>query len=504
MASRFSSVLRVRPTATARVTSPVLARSGAVLPVHTSGVYPATGEARFFSGWCRSPLARDRRSSSATRIAPAARRVNCFHTTATNWALKRDAYEVLGISRTASQSEVKKAYYALARKYHPDTNKGKDAHDKFVEIQEAYEILSDEQKRAAYDQFGHAGFNGEAPPGAGGFPGAHPFGGAGGAGFSPNDIFEQFFGGGFRQAGARGGGFQTVGDDLQAVKGTTKNIRIAPIVVCRPCKGNGTKDGKRPESCKACHGTGHRVVMQGPFQMATPCNVCSGTGEFISTANQCRTCKGAKRVRESKTVSVDIPPGVDNDVKVRLAGEGDTPEDGNGPRGDLYVQLKVEPSPIFKRQGADVYLDVSVPLQKAILGGTLRIPTLDGDVEMNVTAGTQPDEVRVLRQRGIKRLNSKDRGNQYVKMKVGIPTKLTSRQRELLEAFAAEIDGSRSSSGSTTTTQSSSNDDPSRTSENKSSSFFKSAFDKLRGKQESSDKKEDDTGDSKNTTTNKE
>ncbi|KAI9597645.1 hypothetical protein BDF19DRAFT_434033 [Syncephalis fuscata] len=507
MALRLSGAAR---TQCARVTSlplsAVRTRPGVELSACIRDNATANRSVRLFSV-CARPFQpkdpRDQRTTAVTSLERQSRK--SFHTTAVNSALKRDAYEVLGISRTANQSEVKKAYYALAKKYHPDTNKDKSAHDKFVEIQEAYEILSDEQKRASYDQFGHAGFGGEAPPGAGGFPGSHPFGGNG-AGFSPNDIFEQFFGGGFRRSGGAGpGGFQAVGDDLQtrltisfmeAVKGTTKTIRIAPIVTCRTCKGNGTKDGKRPESCKACHGTGHRVIMQGPFQMATPCNVCSGTGEFIPASSQCTTCKGAKRVRESKTVSVDIPPGVDNDVKIRLAGEGDAPGEGNGPRGDLYVQLTVERSSTFKRQGANVYLDVDVPLQKAILGGTIRIPTLTGDVELNVSSGTQPNEIRVLRKRGIKKLNGKDHGDQYVTMKIKIPTKLSSRQRELLKAFATEMEDQNSSSSPSdkhhsTTTDSTANSNNSSS----SSSFFKSAFDKIRGKQEDTDTKQSDKDD---------
>ncbi|RKP04999.1 hypothetical protein THASP1DRAFT_35422 [Thamnocephalis sphaerospora] len=438
--------------------------------------------------------------------------------------LKRDAYEVLGISRTASQSEIKKAYYSLARKFHPDTNKEKGAHEKFVEVQEAYEILSDEQKRAAYDQFGHAGFGGEAPPGAGGFPGGNPFGGAGHGNIRPEDIFDQFFGGAFRRGGgARGaGGFQTVVDNIcpylrqarvtisfmEAVKGVDKTIQVTPIVVCKPCNGNGTKDGRKAEACRACGGTGHRIMMQGMFQMAAPCNVCSGTGEVITKTNQCSACGGAKRVRERKSVVVKIPAGVDNDVKIRLAGEGHAPDEGAGPNGDLYVLLTVKESPMFKRQGADVYLDVDVPLHTAILGGQVRIETLDGNVDLKVPAGTQPNDVRVMRKRGIKKLNRPEHGDQYVTMKVKIPTlrlsndcfirsKLSGRQRELLESLAHELDkrafstaAAAAMSGSAKSDKPESTDTPSQNADTSKSSFFKSAFDKLRGKPDEQNSKD--------------
>ncbi|ORX99267.1 hypothetical protein K493DRAFT_329159 [Basidiobolus meristosporus CBS 931.73] len=361
-----------------------------------------------------------------------------FHSTASTQEKKEDAYELLGVARNASQSDIKKSYYKLAKKYHPDTNKDKAAQEKFVKIQEAYEILSDEQKRAAYDQFGHAGFDGNAPPGAGGFPGGDFHG------FNADDIFSQMFGGGFGRRSNPASQF-TVGDDIQvnlaidfleAVKGTTKRITVSPVSVCEPCHGEGLKSGKKKETCKVCGGTGQTSYSIGIGMIASTCNSCAGTGKYIPHSSQCPTCNGVGRVKKPKTVSVNIPAGVDEGVKIRLSNEGDMPVVGKGTAGDLYVRLRVRPSNIFRREGANVFVDAKVPLHTAILGGSIHVPTLDGEVELKIPVGTQPEDVSVLRNRGIKQLNRNAHGDQYVKLKVEIPRNITPRQRELIEEFA--------------------------------------------------------------------
>ncbi|ORY06428.1 hypothetical protein K493DRAFT_310562 [Basidiobolus meristosporus CBS 931.73] len=376
-----------------------------------------------------------------------------FHSTAPAQEMKEDAYELLGVSRNASQSDIKKAYYKLAKKYHPDTNKDKAAQEKFVKIQEAYEVLSDEQKRASYDQYGHAAFNGNAPPGAGGFPGG------GFHGFNADDIFSQMFGGGFGRRSNPASQF-TVGDDIQvnlaidfleAVKGATKRITISPVSVCDPCHGEGLKSGKQKETCKVCGGTGQTTYSIGIGMIASTCNSCSGTGKSIPPGSQCPSCNGVGRVKKPKTVNVNIPAGVDEGVKIRLSNEGDMPVTGKGTAGDLYVRLRVKPSSIFRREGPNVFVDAKVPLHIAILGGNIRVPTLDGDVELKIPVGTQPEDVSILRNRGIKKLNRNAHGDQYVKLKVEIPRNVTPHQRELIEEFVREQEGHGRPAGDSST-----------------------------------------------------
>ncbi|KAK9760520.1 mdj1 protein precursor, partial [Basidiobolus ranarum] len=255
-----------------------------------------------------------------------------FHSTAPAQEQKEDAYDLLGVARNAAQSDIKKSYYKLAKKYHPDTNKDKAAQDKFVKIQEAYEILSDEQKRASYDQYGHAAFDGNAPPGAGGFPGG------GFHDFNADDIFSQMFGKGFGRGGNPANQF-TVGDDirvnlaidfLEAVKGTTKRITVSPVSVCDPCHGEGLKSGKQKETCKVCGGTGQTTYSIGIGMISSTCNSCSGSGKNIPPGSQCPTCNGVGRIKKPKTVSVNIPAGDDEGVQIRLSNEGDIPEVGKG------------------------------------------------------------------------------------------------------------------------------------------------------------------------------
>ncbi|KAJ2751595.1 mdj1 protein precursor [Coemansia pectinata] len=383
-------------------------------------------------------------SRSQHRAAVSGRRG--FHTT-TSMRKSEDFYSVLGVKRDATQAEIKKAYYQLAKKYHPDANKAAEAKDKFLKIQEAYDTLSDESKRSSYDQFG------TADPNMGGM------GGGAGAGFggfgNMEDILSQMFGGGGFPGGARGGrgGFTAVGEDIEAgvtiafmdaVRGVRSHVTITPVVRCTPCSGSGARHGAKRHTCKTCGGSGQATFAMGGFHVQQPCPACGGEGSAVNAADRCGTCGGKGRVRERRTVDVDIPPGCDSGMRVRLAGQGDAPIDGDGPNGDLYVQVRVTPSKIFRRKGSDVYYDVDVPLHTALLGGAVRVPTVDGDVEVNVKQGAQPGDELRLRGKGIARVNARGRGDQYLTLKVRLPESLTPAQRELIEQFAA-LSGDRPS-----------------------------------------------------------
>ncbi|KAI8967015.1 hypothetical protein BDF20DRAFT_840549 [Mycotypha africana] len=380
----------------------------------------------------------------------------CIHATAPTSAPKRDPYEVLGVKKTASASEIKKAYYGLAKKYHPDTNKDKDAREKFVQIQEAYEILSDDQKRQQYDQFGH-GFD---PSGGMGGAGGNPYGGFGGGsngfpgGFDPNDIFNQFFGGGFggAAAGSAAGGnpfHPSQGEDIQvpltlsfmeAVKGATKFVQINKVTNCSSCRGTGLGAGKKRATCGVCHGTGVQTISMGGFHMQTTCRSCGGVGSSIPPGAGCHTCNSMGKVKERKTVQVKVPPGVDHNSRIRISGEGDAPIEGQGPNGDLFVVLNVQASNIFRRQDADIFVDARVPFYKAMLGGRVRIPTIDGDVDVKIPSGAQPGDNIALRGRGIQKLHSHVRGDQIVTLKVEFPRSLRGRQKEIIQEYAALVD----------------------------------------------------------------
>ncbi|KAJ1656511.1 mdj1 protein precursor [Dispira simplex] len=438
-------------------------------------------------------------SSSATRT---------FHTSP-HTAAKRDYYEVLGVKRDSSQGEIKKAYYALAKKYHPDTNKSKDAREKFVEIQEAYETLSDQQKRASYDQFGHSSFGGGAqghPFGAGGFPGADTGGFPGG--FDASDLFSHIFGNAMGGQAGRGGrrGRAARGPEhgepiertvtisfMDAVKGTKKRMTITPIVNCDTCHGSGLKKGAKPGKCSHCHGTGQETfILQAGFQMSSICSVCQGTGTVIQRNDQCSTCDGAGHMRRQETIEVDIPAGIDQGMRIRVPGKGNVPFDrepgeaAGGLPGDLFVSVKIQPSSKFTRQGNDIFTETSVPLHVALLGGYIRVPTINGEVEMKIPRGLQPGDKTMLRGLGVPKLNSQSKGNQYVKMKVKLPkTPLTGRQLELMEAFAVEEEHRdptttwrRDTPPSKSTSKPASKDSPSEDEKNKG--FFRSALDKLR------------------------
>ncbi len=351
---------------------------------------------------------------------------------------KRDFYVVLGVQKTASEVEIKKAYRRAAQKYHPDRNPdNQEAEEKFKEAKEAYEVLSNPQKRAAYDQFGHAGVDPSAGMGGGG--------GAGGAGFG--DIFGDVFGDIFG-AGRGGGGGQRAyrGSDLRynldlsledAVRGTTVKIRVPTMVACKSCDGSGAKKGSSPVTCSTCGGHGQVRVTQGFFSLQQTCPQCHGNGKVIK--DPCTSCHGQGRVKEHKTLSVKIPAGVDTGDRIRLANEGEAGENG-GPPGDLYVQIKVQPHAIFSREDSDLYCEMPISFVTAALGGELDVPTLDGRVLLKIPAETQSGKVFRLRGKGVKSVHGGPVGDLLCKVVVETPVNLSRRQKELLEEFQQSMD----------------------------------------------------------------
>lgn len=343
-----------------------------------------------------------------------------------------------------------------------------------MEIQTAYDILSDEGKKKAFDQYGTtdgsapgfdpfgggAGGGGNPFAGAGGFGGFGGFGG-GGAGGNPSDIFESLFGafGGGAGGGARarGAGFagETRGDDLEtsvtvsfeeACLGASRSVTVQPVERCGTCSGDGLRKGARKSTCGVCNGTGTRTfVIQSGFQMASTCPACGGAGSTVAPGDACGSCEGVGRVRGRKTVQVKIPPGVDDGAKIRLEGAGDAPLEGKGPNGSLYVRIHVRKSNVWRRQGANLHYAAKVPLHVALLGGRVRVPTLEGDVEVRVPAGTQVGDEMLLRGRGVANLLSRrasgEKGDLLVGFEVAIPRSLTKRQREILQMYADEVEG---------------------------------------------------------------
>lgn len=357
---------------------------------------------------------------------------------------KRDYYEVLGVSKTATQDELKKAYRKLARKYHPDLNKDNpEAAEKFKECNEAYSVLSDEQKRAQYDQFGHAAFeNG----GMGGGPGAGGFGGFGGFGGSGmEDIFDMFFGGQGRGGRSNNAGPQRGADlrfDLEisfeeAAFGLEKEISLNRAEKCDHCHGDGAEPGSKVETCPECHGSGYirftQNTMFGQMVNERPCSRCHGEGKIIS--NPCRECRGTGTVKKTKKLKVKIPAGVDNGSRLRVSGEGEAGVKG-GPSGDLYVYLYVKPHKFFERDGTTVLCEVPINIVQATLGAEIKVPTLDGQVTMKVPEGTQPGKVLRIKGKGIPSLRGGQRGDQLVRIKVVVPTKLSDKQKDALQKFA--------------------------------------------------------------------
>ena len=347
-------------------------------------------------------------------------------------------YDRLGVSKNASQDEIKKAYRKLSKKYHPDINKDPGAEEKYKEVQEAYETLSDDQKRAAYDQYGAAGANGGFG-GAGGFGG---FDGAGGFG-GFEDIFSSFFGGG---GASRNPNAPRQGDDLQyrvnlsfeeAVFGAEKEIHYNREVTCKTCSGSGAKPGTSPVTCGRCHGHGViNVDTQTPLGMMrrqVTCDVCHGTGQEIK--DPCQTCRGTGREKQSHTVSVKIPAGVETGQQIRLAGQGEAGFNG-GPYGDLFVVINVNPSDKFTRDGSTIYYTLNISFVQAALGDTVEVPTVHGNVEMVIPAGTQTGKTFRLKGKGAPRLRGGSQGDQLVTVKIVTPTKLNDAQKEALLAFA--------------------------------------------------------------------
>ncbi|MGD8518176.1 MAG: molecular chaperone DnaJ [Anaerolineae bacterium] len=346
---------------------------------------------------------------------------------------KRDFYQVLGIDRNATDEQIKKAFRRLARQYHPDVNKNPEAEARFKEINEAYEVLSDREKRGMYDRFGHAG------PQAG-FGGFNDFGGF-------EDIFESFFGGMRTGTSTRRG--PTRGADLrydltidfeEAVFGAEREIVIPRHEVCPQCKGSGAEPGTQPIRCPQCNGTGEvrrqQQTILGSFVQVTTCPRCQGEREIVTTP--CTRCRGQKAVQVERTISVKIPAGVDNGTRIRLAGEGE-PGVRGGPPGNLYVELRVEPHEYFRRTDTNILLELDINITQAALGDKIRIPTLDGDEELVIPAGTQTGEVIRLRDKGVPHLRRNGRGDQLVMFHVLTPTKLSKKQKQLLEELGRSL-----------------------------------------------------------------
>ncbi len=355
---------------------------------------------------------------------------------------KRDYYEVLGVPRDASESDLKSAFRNLARKYHPDVSDAPDAEEKFKEINEAYGVLSDTDKRAAYDRFGHQGVRG--PNGGTGFETVD---------FSDfADIFGDMFGfGGFggrsrtasRTAPRRGADlqYQVAISFKEAVFGADKEIEITKDERCETCGGDGAKPGSSPKTCPECQGRGEvrqtRQTLLGAMVQVTTCPVCQGRGKIIES--HCPTCSGNGKVRQSRRKKVSIPAGVDDGTRIRLAGEGQ-PGENNGPSGDLYLLVRVHPHKYFRRRDNDILLDLNVNVAQATLGAEVKVPTVDGDVKLKIPAGTQPGKIIRMRGKGVPHLRSSSRGDQLVIINITIPKKLDPEERDLFEQLAAKMD----------------------------------------------------------------
>jgi len=353
--------------------------------------------------------------------------------------MAKDYYEVLGVDRDASDADIKKAYRRLAMKFHPDRNANDpEAENRFKEVKAAFEILSDPEKRAAYDRFGHAGV--DASAGMGGF-------GGGAAGSPFGDIFDSVFGDIFGQGGARSSSRVFRGADLrydlelsleEAVGGTSVKIRVPNWVACETCDGSGSQSGAAPTTCSTCKGVGQVRMQQGFFSVQQTCPSCRGTGKVIS--DPCSPCKGSGRVQGQKTISVKVPAGVDNGDRVRLTGEGEPGKNG-GPPGDLYVNILVREHPIFTREENDLFCEVPIDFVTAALGGELEVPTLNGRVKLKIPPETQTGKLFRLRGKGVTSVRGGARGDLLCRVQVETPVKLSRKQKELLEEFRASMAG---------------------------------------------------------------
>lgn len=348
---------------------------------------------------------------------------------------KRDFYETLGVTKGASADDIKKAYRKLAMQYHPDKNPGdKEAEHTFKEINEAYDVLKDDQKRAAYDRYGMGAFEGAGAGGPGGFGGGGDFS----ASFS--DIFEDLFGD-FMGARQRSSG-PARGADLrynleisleEAFKGKQESIRVATSVTCDTCSGSGGANGAKPVTCTACNGAGRLRAQQGFFTVERTCATCGGSGKVIK--DPCKKCAGSGRMRKEKTLAVTIPAGVEEGTRIRLSGEGEVGA-RSGPPGDLYIFLSIKPHPIFRREGADIHCRVPIRMTVAAMGGSIEVPTIDGSrARVQVPPGTQTGDQFRLRSKGMSVMRSSARGDMYIHAQVETPRNLTTRQKELLKDF---------------------------------------------------------------------
>ena len=357
---------------------------------------------------------------------------------------KQDYYELLGVSQSAGKEEIKKAYRKLAMKYHPDRNPGdEEAEAKFKEIGEAYEVLSDDQKRAAYDRFGHGAFE----QGGGGAGGMGGFGGFGAGGFA--DIFDEMFGdmmgGGRRRSSGRGADLRY---DMEitleeAFQGKQAQIKVPTSVSCDSCEGTGAEPGSKPITCTTCNGDGRVRQQQGFFTIERTCPSCAGAGQQID--KPCKSCDGAGRVHRERSLQVNIPEGVEDGTRIRLAGEGEAGMRG-APAGDLYIFLTVKPHRIFEREGANMACRVPIPMTTAALGGTIEVPVIDGTrAKISIPEGTQSGTQFRLKGKGMTVVRSNHRGDMYVQVEVEVPKNLSKRQKELLREFDGESEGKHTS-----------------------------------------------------------
>ena len=360
---------------------------------------------------------------------------------------KRDYYEVLGVSKSATEDELKKAYRKLAKQYHPDLNpNNKEAEEKFKEVNEAYEVLSDPSKKERYDQFGHAGVD---PNYGGGGYGGGGFGGFSGFGGDMGDIFESLFGGAFGGTRSANQNAPRRGQDINrnatisfmdSCKGCKIDITIDRMEKCDDCGGSGCASGSSPQVCPDCQGTGQVKVTQrtpfGAISSSKTCPKCGGKGKTIT--NPCTKCHGAGRMRINKKINVDVPAGIDDGQTLQVRGQGDHGVNG-GPAGDLTVTISVRPDPIFQRDGYDIHVEIPITFTQASLGDEITVPTIDGKVKYDIAEGTQSGTIFRLRGKGVKKINRSDRGDQYVRVYVEIPSNLTKKQKDALKDFESSL-----------------------------------------------------------------